>query len=149
MLIRGHSRTPERAARQVLDAWWDGSLPVNPRKIAMQQSTQVKASPQLDVSGIVSMGEDGAPVIQVNATESNVRQRFTIAHELGHVMLEHLTPEKQEFRDPKQNYALGNFDPRQRDANRFTAMLLMPPKAVHATPVKQGNTRGGKTGPVV
>ena len=99
---------------------------------------RVVDDPALDVNGVVAI-EDGNPVIRVNPHESELRQRFTIAHELGHVMLRHLVPEKPEFRDPSKNYTLANFDPRERDANRFAATVLMPSEAVRAVIMQMDN----------
>jgi len=85
----------------------------------------------LDVSGVVSI--DGtAPIIRVNSDEPSLRQRFTIAHVLGHVSLGHLTMKSPEFRDPAHNYTMSNYDPKERDANRFAVALLMPEDAVKA-----------------
>lgn len=56
--------------------------------------------------------------------EASVRQRFTIAHEIGHIFLH---PLGEEFRDTT---FVG--DPREADANQFAADLLMPVAMVQA-----------------
>ncbi len=122
---------PEALARRVLEAHWDGVLPVDIRGLAESCGARVIDDPLLDVSGVVAI-EGGEPVIKVNTNESELRQRFTIAHELGHMMLRHLTKDKTEFRDPSKNYTMANFDRRERDANRFAAAILMPGEAVRA-----------------
>ena len=64
-------------------------------------------------------------LIGVNSSESFVRQRFTIAHELGHFFLH---PQKKtfvDFRDNKQGIAR---KPREVQANMFAAAILMPKK---------------------
>lgn len=88
-----------------------------------------------DVSGVLHMKE-GAANIGYNPNESKLRQRFTIAHELGHYFL-HREDDKIfvdnenyyqsiMFRTTKQ-LNLSNADyQREKDANAFAAALLMP-----------------------
>lgn len=65
------------------------------------------------------------PIISVNAGDASTRQRFTLAHELGHVCCGHsgrLPKDTAEtFRDQGQ-------DPREVQANAFAGELLMPAK---------------------
>lgn len=65
---------------------------------------------------------NGEPTIYVNATHSAVKQRFTIAHELGHLVLHE---EGQKFRELSY---VGPFSKKveERQANTFAAHLLMP-----------------------
>jgi Zn-dependent peptidase ImmA (M78 family) len=72
--------------------------------------------------------EDGRPVILYNAREPLTRQRFTIAHELGHHVLRH----GERPRDNASSFSLLAQDPRERAANAFAAELLMPAGAVRA-----------------
>lgn len=88
-----------------------------------------------DVSGVLLRdGED----VKIGYAKSNgfKRQRFTIAHELGHYVLNHQrqgvfvdTPEKYFtlFRD--SNSSTGE-DLQEREANAFAAALLMPRELV-------------------
>ena len=90
-----------------------------------------------DVSGVLVV-QDGRGVIGVNAGQAPVRQRFTIAHEIGHYELhrhrmavfidkQFLGPMFAVFRDGKS--ATGE-DQREREANAFAAGLLMPERLV-------------------
>ncbi len=63
------------------------------------------------------INDDVFPVIVINSRERRVRQRFTIAHELGHYFLGHVG---KSFAEP------GGRSRRERDAERFAACLLMP-----------------------
>jgi Zn-dependent peptidase ImmA (M78 family) len=66
----------------------------------------------------------GVPTIGVNVAHAPVRQRFTIAHELGHALLHANEHYDREFRrDPMSSNAV---DPDEIDANAFAASLLMP-----------------------
>lgn len=82
-----------------------------------------------DISGLLYRAEGAAPVIGVNSSNSKLRQRFTIAHELGHLLLhagngliiERLV--RVNFRNATTSTAS---DSEELDANRFAAELLMP-----------------------
>lgn len=84
-----------------------------------------------DVSGVL-MRDDQNAKIGYSLHNGLKRQRFTIAHELGHYVLNHQrqgifvdTPEKYFtlFRD--QNSSTGE-DVQEREANAFAAAILMP-----------------------
>lgn len=68
------------------------------------------------VAGVL-IADDVFPAIIVNARDTRVRQRFTVAHELGHYFLRH----------PGTTFAEPSGPSRQeREAERFAACLLMP-----------------------
>ena len=85
-----------------------------------------------DASGTVLLDDDGTITIGINSYHPRVRQRFSIAHEIGHAQL-HLgrgkdklfvdPPVRQLFRDA--DASLGE-DPREVQANQYAAALLMP-----------------------
>lgn len=77
-----------------------------------------------DISGTLIIKES---VIGFNQTESRVRRRFTIAHELGHYIL-HKT-EKSIFLDKLFRFNYPNPDQNTKfemEANAFAAAILMP-----------------------
>lgn len=115
-------------AREVLKKYWDGTLPVSPAEIARRMGVRVEASPDMgEVSGQFSLTSDG-PLIRYNCNEPYVRQRFTIAHEIGHYILQH----GPAFRDPAKNFSEFSHDQKEVSANRFAAEILMPDVAVAA-----------------
>jgi Zn-dependent peptidase ImmA (M78 family) len=81
-----------------------------------------------ELSGLLSQ-EHGRIVIGVNAEHAPTRQRFTIAHELGHLKLhrENALYVDRNFRvlmrDDRSSQAV---DPEEVEANAFAAELLMP-----------------------
>ncbi|HZH04965.1 MAG TPA: ImmA/IrrE family metallo-endopeptidase, partial [Myxococcaceae bacterium] len=79
---------------------------------------EVKEDAVLDVAGTLFLLDD-VPVVTIRASDARVRQRFTLAHEIGHLMLHE---RGQHFRD--KNFLSG--DPREIEANRYAAELLMP-----------------------
>jgi len=87
-----------------------------------------------DVSGVLVI-KDNKGVIGYNKSHSKVRQRFTIAHELGHYLLHKGTSKKEEvfvdkdfiikFRNKENSYDK-NEARQEIEANAFAAALLMP-----------------------
>ena len=62
----------------------------------------------------------GQPVIYVRRDRPKTRKRFTVAHELGHILLGHVG-EYPLSRDP-----LPQDDPREKAANAFAVRILAP-----------------------
>ncbi|NWA04059.1 ImmA/IrrE family metallo-endopeptidase [Pseudomonas gingeri] len=117
-----------RTANDVLQAHWDGRLPVNPQAIAVAMGIEVKSltpfQPETwkeNESGHYSYRE-GKPLITYNFTDAPVRQRFTIAHEIGH----HVHGDLDAPRDTSEQFSAKARDPKEIAANRFAAALLMP-----------------------
>ncbi|MDO8447073.1 MAG: ImmA/IrrE family metallo-endopeptidase [Deltaproteobacteria bacterium] len=81
-----------------------------------------------DVSAIL-IKEKRKAVIAVNADHTDTRQRFSIAHELGHLILhsntENLKIEKQFF---TRSDSVRSLD--ELEANEFAAELLMPEELI-------------------
>lgn len=68
--------------------------------------------------GISFFSEQGYPIIVINKGFSNDRKRFTIAHELGHILLHNESNFPiSEFRDEKT---------KEKEANAFASEFLMP-----------------------
>ena len=123
-------------AAAVLERYWNLLLPVDVAHIArhgLGVDLRFEALPN-DISGEVCLGGNG-PVMRINKTDPKVRQRFTIAHETGHLALGHLSEQGKCFRDSSKQYSLQNFDSKERDANYFAAALLMPRFALKAAVV--------------
>ena len=84
-----------------------------------------------DVSGLIMVddkdieGFDTIKLIVINKKHPATRQRFTIAHELGHYFLENRPKKCFSHRDDA-----GRYDKKERDANRFASALLMPEDSV-------------------
>lgn len=119
---------PRKTVEAVLSEYWDGNLPVRPDLIARRQGIIVSQAPMRS-SGLVHRRSDGQVEIIVNDSESSIRNRFTIAHELGHYNLGHLKDQPL-WRDDLDSYSTASRDPKERAANDFAARLLMPPDAI-------------------
>jgi Zn-dependent peptidase ImmA (M78 family) len=119
-----------RIASNILAAHWDGKLPVDLQEIAAGMGVFLFSSKQLgSLSGKIELVNE-RPHVTINTNESLVRQRFTIAHELGHFALGHLSDGQPQFRDPAANFSTGASSALERQANAFAAELLMPQRAV-------------------
>jgi Zn-dependent peptidase ImmA (M78 family) len=81
----------------------------------------------LAYSGYVRKTNEGVGEVWVNPIESERRQRFTFAHEIGHYVLHLFRDGVREFKDNDATLRRGgawNIDEYQ--ANKFAAELLMP-----------------------
>ena len=135
----------EKYAEKLLEELGINEMPIPINKIAEYAGCQVKAFDD-DKDGVsgVFMVNKSIPMIGYNGNQSPVRQRFTIAHELGHFIL-------HSHNDPKEVYVDHNTFPLFRDensstgaslveqqANAFAAALLMPERLI-AEEVKKLN----------
>ena len=114
------------------------SVPVDVVSLARALGAPVRfSSLGPDVSGmIMRVGEDSYEII-VNEAHVHTRQRFTVAHEIGHYMLHrHLLgegiDEGRAYRSRPdgrfRNVRIGRAE--ETEANRFAVDLLIPPPAL-------------------
>ena len=71
----------------------------------------------------LSFYNGNTPVILFNQTLLPARNRFTIAHEIGHIVLEHVKPGQVTARNREPS---PDDDPAETAANQFAARLLAP-----------------------
>lgn len=123
---------PFSRAQQLLARLGIQSTPTPVEKIAKAQGAQVRFSPFDDeLSGMIYV-KDGVPIIGVNSLHHPNRQRFTIAHELGHLELHRQMITSNVHVD--KNFPALMRDPQSAtgteqieiQANQFAAELLMP-----------------------
>ncbi len=95
--------------------------------LARQYADVVEKSLGTDLSGALIPVEGAGWVILVNADHSIVRRRFTVAHELGHLILHSYTGAHADrtfkFRDWRSSEGSAA---EEIEANQFAAELLMP-----------------------
>jgi Zn-dependent peptidase ImmA (M78 family) len=137
-------KAEERAAA-LLERFQIDKAPVPVAKIAEELGIEIQSQPgSPDISGLL-FREDGRVVIGLNADDSPLRQRFTIAHELGHYELHDGSSEELHIdrglrttllRAPTLQQRGGI----EREANWFAAALLMPEQLVRdvATAISEG-----------
>ncbi len=124
----------EYRASNVLQSCGIQASPVPVERIAVQLGLSLEhVHLGDDVSGLLVV-QDGRGVIGVNSSQSITRQRFTIAHEIGHFLLHptampvfidksFLKPYFTAFRNTTSSTGE---DRLEREANSFAAALLMP-----------------------
>lgn len=125
----------ERLTLKLLRTYEIEAPPIPVRKIAQLKGIDVRFQPfsGSDVSAVLKR-DNGQAVIGVNSAHSNNRQRFSIAHELGHYYLHaddklfvdfgtSIRKGKLHFRDNRSSLAT---DHEEIEANTFAAALLMP-----------------------
>lgn len=106
--------------------------PINPVNIAKNLGISVEKAPFSDDLSGVLMRERGHAIIALNKAHPRLRQRFTVAHELGHFALNHqgdmfVDHKVLNKRDGRSKIAI---DPQEIEANAFAAALLMPESMV-------------------
>ncbi|MDF2449442.1 MAG: ImmA/IrrE family metallo-endopeptidase [Bacteroidota bacterium] len=128
----------EKVAEDLIQEFGITTRPVPVHIIANNKGCVVKEFDD-DKNGVsgVFMVNDNVPTIGFNVNQSKVRQRFTIAHELGHFMLHSINDPNEVFVDNNafaplfrdENSSTGTHILEQQ-ANAFAAALLMPEKFV-------------------
>lgn len=119
--MNSHSKYIEETALQALKAIDCDTYPVDVEKVANKMGLEVVEFPFHDnISGLLKK-EEG--VIGVNRNQHPLRRRFTIAHELGHFLLGHGMESTQ---DEIVDGHFAKSDLREREANMFASILLMP-----------------------
>lgn len=111
------------------------SVPVDLSAIASSLKVQIMY-PDLEdsVSGMLVF-QYGQAVIGVNANHAQTRQRFTIAHEIGHYCLHgeagtiFVDERKIQFRNEQSSSGTSL---QEIHANAFAAALLMPEQEIHS-----------------
>jgi Zn-dependent peptidase ImmA (M78 family) len=125
----------EKKAYKLREDFNIDQIPIPVEEIAKQLDIKISYEPfegDLSVSGLLYR-DDSHTIIGVNSNESNKRQRFTIAHEIGHFILhegEQLYLDrnfKVNFRDSVSSQGSKTVE---IEANAFAASLLMPEELV-------------------
>lgn len=125
----------------LLEQYKLSSVPIDVEKLASLMGAEVKTDDFDETLSGFAYQKHGMKFIGVNSTESQERQRFTIAHELGHLYL-HRRPVSYDagtsvmmFRNSRSS---DGADIKEIEANRFAAELLMPEQRVRADLKKRG-----------
>jgi Zn-dependent peptidase ImmA (M78 family) len=110
-----------RACLQRVNALADGNLPVDVNAIARRLGVQSIEGADLTVDGYVGCQRDGALIIRYRRLNSACRNRFTVAHEIGHLIISEITG-----LPISQRKARTGFGSEENLANRLAAEILMP-----------------------
>lgn len=115
------------AAKRILKDY-PQELPIDVEGLARAQGFRVDF--QVFEDSLSGMFIREHAIIAVNKRHPRVRQRFTIAHELGHAVLH--SQQTPLFVDDLQilRRERGHHNPQEMQANRFAAELLMPEEKI-------------------
>jgi Zn-dependent peptidase ImmA (M78 family) len=132
--------TPKAHAEAILRELEISSLPIPVDAIAGKLGAALSYEPfegKDDISGMLFRDERRI-VIGINSAHASTRQRFSIAHEIGHLRMHHgdffVDKTVRLNRDARSSMAI---DPKEIEANRFAAELLMPEKIITAATKKR------------
>lgn len=122
MLYQNYKKTRDAAWRILIDNSVR-ELPVPVTKICRKIGIPVKYDPELknEVNSGKSTIIDGNPFILIAPDCPERRRRFTIAHELGHIILGHVGEAQLINREPNSGD-----NPAEQAANVFASRLLAP-----------------------
>lgn len=103
--------------------------PIPVERIAVNLGARIRYEPfEGELSGLLFREQDRS-IIGVNALHPKTRQRFTIAHEIGHMCLhqyDQLHVDRQYPGLRRDKRSAESIDPDEIAANAFAAELLMP-----------------------
>lgn len=112
----------EEKANEILMKCGINCIPINPFEVADKLGVKILQGSFRDgnISGFIHKeGSDTEIVVEMNHPMS--RQRFTVAHELGHFVL-HMNDDSEFITYLRNN----ELDFKESEANSFAAALLMP-----------------------
>lgn len=106
----------------------DSSIPVDLLDLdVVKNNFVIVYDPRMDHA--CDVYRDQHVTIRVNSSENRLRQRFALAHAIGHVLLNHILP----IADTVNNFATGVVSPTEKLANAFAMELLVPGYALQST----------------
>lgn len=128
-----NKKRARKAAQKILEEFSMSKVPIPVDRIAKKLGAIIRYSPMdnEELSGMIFVKND-IPIIGVNALHHPNRQRFTIAHELGHFVLHRAEIEREVHIDTKfsglmrDQKSADGIDDLEIEANSFASELLMP-----------------------
>lgn len=130
------SETAREQAHALVERLGLKAPPVPVEKLAKALGVRIEYNPFDDELSGMAFLRDGRPIIGVNSKHHPNRQRFTIAHELGHIILHRPHLETAILIDKNRNFlprdptSAEGTDPLEVQANAFASELLLPTKLV-------------------
>jgi Zn-dependent peptidase ImmA (M78 family)/plasmid maintenance system antidote protein VapI len=132
-----HAFAVEADAKRLRNHWGLGDAPVGLEIFSLLEDHGIgvyrEALPNSTISGAYYRGDAVGTVLFVNATEWPYRQVFTTAHELAHLVFDHISG-YSEWRDSSTEEQL---------CNRFASVFLMPEDAIETHLATRSTRREG------
>ena len=110
-------------SNEILKTFSISSAPIPVESIAESLGIKISYAPSNEYSGILIRKTDGVILMGINNSESIQRMRFTIAHELGHFLMDR---QKVTVDYRNKNYESSAKPAKEKQADFFAANLLMP-----------------------
>lgn len=134
-------------AERLMDRFSIRCPPVDVEDLAAQMGLGIiRTDLGPDVSGLLVTNAQRTYVC-VHDGHHQKRQRFTIAHEIGHFVLRHqfeggahVHVDRGNFISQRGPRASAGIDPKEIEANQFAASLLMPSKLVRERVIALGSS---------
>lgn len=114
------ANTERWSADQLLAHFQIGMAPIDVFAIAHGLGAELHFVRNAEWDGAVDSKRDGSARIFVSVDTADVRQRFTVAHEVGHLLLH------EPGRAHRDKFSSSGLDIAEIQANNFAAELLMP-----------------------
>jgi len=143
-MVKPRKKAAREQAQKLLTKLEIATIPVPVEKIARGLGAAIELRPlDEELSGVIFI-KDGTPIIGVNSLHHENRRRFTIAHEIGHLILHgdrlqgvvHVDKTFPVLRRDQESAS--GIDLIEIEANAFAAELLMPTASLElefATPL--------------
>lgn len=146
--------TPQAQAAELISIHTDGTFPINVEKLASTLGLRVQYDTFEDnVSGFL-LAKEGTGTIFINKSHHPNRQRFTVAHEIGHFKL-HFESNERLFYDTKislynrakspNNATDATLPHEEREANIFASHILMPDSLLKKVFLQRPNLVGDES----
>jgi len=127
-----------KEAQRILEENGISKVPISVDRIAKKLGAKIRYSPMdnEELSGMIYVKNE-IPIIGVNSLHHPNRQRFTIAHELGHLVLHREVIEREVHVDTKfsglmrDQKSSDGYDDIEIEANSFASELLMPSNIIN------------------
>ena len=102
------------------------TYPIDLNKITKALNLKAYHSPLSDnICGFFKVADGNVGII-INDNQPENRQRFTLAHEIGHYISYKLQNKSGELIDFRDTFSTNGTNPEEIFANKFAAALLMP-----------------------
>lgn len=122
MYIQSKSKlAAERIIKEILEEEGKVIFPIDPFKLLKKRNVIITYSDFDKLEGLLLYDSEKESIVSINRNRPVTRQRFTVAHELGHIML-HAEIKGENFLCP----IYGNKTSIEREADEFASYLLMP-----------------------
>lgn len=117
-ILKPKTKMAKIKATGVWTQFCDKKIPIKINDIIQKIGVPTRQVESLSFDGITKVSSDGTFCILYNKDRPIVRKRFTLAHEIGHIVLEHVSI----FGDCTQHSKRSQ----EVEANAFASELLVP-----------------------